>query len=344
MTQAADINSTETMKAAILHKNGDPLSKKVLSLDHVPIPEPKKGQLLVKIHAASINPVDWKLTKGEIPGYKRGPVGCDVAGTILKIGPDTSSDLKVGEAIYADAIETKGSFAEYCIVPENVASKKPCNNSFAEAASLPLAGLTALQGLKIHGRLEKGQKALIYGGTGGIGSLAIQMAKALGASEVYATGSNTELIKGLGADVVVNYKEESLMDALKGKDFDLVFDTIGGLEHWQVAKESLKKKGGKFITLNDDGGSLLTMLAKAVWRSIIGSVGLGMPYAFIVTDTKFAGVGKDMAQITELVEGGHVKALLAEQQFELTQKGLQDLVHASMSRAKGKLILQVEKE
>ncbi|CAB9497629.1 Mycocerosic acid synthase-like polyketide synthase [Seminavis robusta] len=346
MTEAATTDTdTPTMKAAILHKNGDPLTEEVLSLDDVPIPEPKEGEFLVKIHAASINPVDWKLMNGDIPGYKSGPTGSDLAGTIEKIGPNTTTtDLKVGDAVYGDSIATKGSFGEYCIVPATVASKKPSNISFAEAASLPLAGLTALQGLQNHGNFEKGQKVLIYGGSGGVGSLAIQMAKALGASEVYSTGSNVELIKGLGADVVVNYKEESLMDALKGKDFDLVFDTIGGLEHWQIAQASLKK-GGRFITVVGDGGSLVSLIAKATWRKMLGSVGLGIPYAFFLTDTTYDGLGKDMAQMTEMVEGGKVKALLDERRFELTQEGLQDFIKASMShRAKGKLILQVQKE
>ena len=113
MTTETTATETKTMKAAILEKNGDPTTAEILSVkEDVVVPEPGKDQLLVKVVAAAINPVDWKLMKGEFPGQKSGTCGCDVCGTIEKIGPDTTTDLKVGDAIYADAIATKGSFAE----------------------------------------------------------------------------------------------------------------------------------------------------------------------------------------------------------------------------------------
>lgn len=345
MTTEETNETTKTMKAAILEKNGDPTTAEVISVkDDIPVPEPAKDQLLVKVGSAAINPVDWKLMRGDFPGQKSGTCGCDVCGVIEKIGPETETDLKVGDAIYADAFNTKGSFAEYVLVNVNVASKKPSNISVDEAASLPLAGLTALQGLVNQGNLVEGQKVLIFGGTGGVGSLAIQMAKALGASEVYSTGSQVETIKGFGADVVVNYKEESLMDALKGKDFDVVYDTIGGLEHWQVAQASLKK-GGVFITIVGDGGGLLNTVSNVVWRKLKGGVTGGPQYKLFLTDTKYDGCANDMAKITEMVEAGKVKPVLDERRFELTTEGVHDFIKASMShRAKGKLILQVNKE
>ena len=214
----------------------------------------------------------------------------------------------------------------------------------AEAASLPLAGLTALQGLQIHGNFQKGQRVLILGGSGGVGSLAVQMAKALGASQVYATGSNVDLIKSLGADAVVNYKTENLMDALKGKDFDIVYDTIGGKEHWEIAQAALKPKGGYFVTIVGDGGSLVGLIAKTIGRKLVGKVKGGPFYNLFLTDTSYAGVGDDMAKITELVDGGRVKPVLDERRFALTTEGMHDLVKASQShRAKGKLILEVQK-
>lgn len=334
-----------TMKAAILEKNGDPTTAEILSVkDDVPVPKPTKDQLLVKVGAASINPVDWKLMKGDFPGQKSGTCGADVCGVVESIGPDTTTDLKVGDTVYADAINTKGSFAQYVLVGIKVASKMPSNISVAEAASLPLAGLTALQGLINQGNLVEGQKVLVFGGTGGVGSLAVQIAKALGASEVTSTGSQVEQIKSLGADVVVNYKEESLMDALKGKDFDVVYDTIGGLEHWQVAQASLKK-GGIFVTIVGDGGSLLNTMGGMVWRKLKGAVTGEFQYKLFLTDTKYEGVTKDMEKITELVEAGKVKPVMDERRFELTTEGVHDFIKASMShRAKGKLILQVQKE
>jgi NADPH:quinone reductase-like Zn-dependent oxidoreductase len=120
---------TKTMQSAVMHKCGDPLSEEVLSIVNVPIPEPGAGELLVKVHSASINPIDWKLIRGDVPGTSSGPTGCDVSGTVEQIGPSTITDLKVGDAIYADAIETKGAFGEYLVVKATVASKKPSNIS-----------------------------------------------------------------------------------------------------------------------------------------------------------------------------------------------------------------------
>lgn len=338
--------TTKTMKAAVLHKIGDPTTAEVLSVDEgLPVPEPKEGQILVKVSAASINPIDWKLMDGSVPGGTLGPQGADVSGVVEIIGPNTTTDLKVGDEMYADAIATKGSYGEYMLVNATVASKKPSNISMAEAASLPLAGLTALQALRNQGSFQEGQKVLVFGGSGGVGSLAVQMAKALGASEVYSTGSNVEMIKGFGADVVVNYKEESLMDALKGKDFDMVFDTIGGKEHWDIACASLKPKGGAFVTVVGDGGSLPKMIGQIIWRKLVGKLTGGPGYIFFLTDTKYDGVGADMTKMTELVEAGKVKPVLDERKFELTTEGLHDLIKASQShRAKGKLVMRVQKD
>jgi len=348
-TETTIADATKTMKAAVLHKIGDPTTAEVLSVDEgLPVPEPLEGQLLVRVGAASINPVDWKLMAGEVPGGKPGSVGCDVAGVVEALGPNTTTsttDLKVGDEIYADAIATRGSFGEYLLVNASVASKKPSKISMAEAAALPLAGLTALQGLRNQGNLQEGQKVLIFGGSGGVGSLAVQMAKALGASEVYATGSNVEMIKGFGADVVVNYKEENLMDALKGKDFDIVFDTIGGKEHWDIGYAALKPKGGEYLTIVGDGGNMFSLIAKAIGRHLMGKLKGGPFYTFFLTDTRYDGVGADMAKMTELVESGKVKPALDERRFDLTTEGIHDLIKASQShRAKGKLILQVQKD
>jgi NADPH:quinone reductase-like Zn-dependent oxidoreductase len=329
------------MKAAILHKNGDPTTAEVLSVeDDVAIPEPATGEILVKVAAASINPIDWKLMDGTVPGKKSGPVGFDVSGTIEKIGDNTTTDLKVGDAIYADAAATMGSFAEYVSVQAVAASRKPKNIDFVQAAALPLAGLTALQGLVTHGKLQAGQKVCIYGGTGGVGSLAVQMAKALGASEVIATGSSVDVIKGFGADTVINYKEQSIADELKGKELDVVFDTIGGYEGWEAAKGALKK-GGIYVTIVGDGGSLLGMIPGVIWRKLMSNYG-GPTYSLFLTNTKAPEVQADMTKMTEFVEGGKVKAVLDDRSFKLTTESVHDLVKASMShRAKGKLVLKV---
>lgn len=344
------------MKAALLHRNGDPTSPDVLSVeDGVPVPTPGPGQVLVRVYAASINPIDWKLARGDIPGQKKGTLGSDVCGVVVATAAATTTSAttpavvwKAGDVIYADAIATKGSFAEYMVVDARVTSKKPSNLTFAEAASLPLAGLTALQGLRTHGELVSGQKVLILGGSGGVGSLAIQMAKALGASHVAATGSDVSLIRDtLGADEVVNYKTESLIEKLGGRDFDIVYDTIGGYEHWVLGQAALKPgNGGIYVTLvADNDASFMWSLAKVAWRMMVAKVWGGPKYRFFLCDTKSDQVGVDMTAMTEMVESGKVKPLLDERRFKLTTDGVHDMVKASMShRTKGKLILQVVKE
>lgn len=329
------------MKAAILHKNGDPKTAEVLSVgENVEKPTPSKGEILIKVSAAAINPIDWKVMKGDFPGKKSGPVGLDVSGVVESIGPDTETSLKVGDAVYADCMPTMGAWAEYALVPAPSASLKPKNINFQEAAALPLVGLTAYQGLVTHGGLTSGQKVAILGGSSGVGSLAIQMAKALGASEVYATGSSVDMIKELGADTVINYKEQSIVDGLKGKELDIVFDCVGGIEGWQAAQVGLKKNG-KFLTIVGDNNGLVKTMAGAgfrMFKSVFGATS----YKLFLTNTKPPAVTDDMKKITELVEAGKVKPILDGRSFELTTQGVHDMVEASMShRAKGKLILNV---
>lgn len=332
--------SYQTMKAAYAHKTGDPLTAEVTSVVDKPVPEPKKGEILIKVHAAAINPVDWKLIEGLLPGYRGGPIGFDVSGVVESIGPDTETDIKVGDEVYGDLAATKGSFAEYALAKEEALAKKPTSIDMKQAAALPLAGLTAVQGLKTHGQMKKDDKVLILGGSGGVGSLAIQTAKALGASEVFATGSDVKMIKSFGADVVVNYKNESLLDTLRGREFDVVYDTIGGYEHWKVAKEALKPSG-RFITIVGDGGSLPMTLFSIIWRKLYAMY-RGPYYHFFLTDTSAPAVVKDMKTISELVEKGSLKPVLDGTSYDLSTPSLHEMIRTSKShRAKGKLVMKI---
>lgn len=343
-----------TMKAAVVHKvgkfnddDGKVTQDQISVLDNVAVPEPGEGEVLIKVAAAAINPVDWKLLQGLFPGKKaKQGFGLDVSGTVVKIGTNVEN-VQVGDQVYADTIQTaskSGSMSEYCVCQAVAASPKPKNLDMVEAASLPLAGLTALQGLTTQGGMKEGSKVLVLGGSGGVGSLAIQMAKALGASEVYSTGSSVDAIKKHGADHVVNYKKQNLMDALKDKDFDVVYDTIGGYEHWEVGYASLKKDG-TFVTIAGDGPgtSLPVYFAKVIWRKLMSYFGSSPAYQFFLTNTTAPAVVDDMKKITELVEAGKVKPVLDDRRFELTTKSLLDLIQASMShRAKGKLVMKVQ--
>lgn len=178
------------------------------------------------------------------------------------------------------------------------------------------------------------------GGSGGVGSLAIQMAKAMGASHIYATGTSADMIKGFGADTIINYRDQSVVDELKGKELDIVFDTVGGIENWKAAQLGLAD-GGKFVTIVGDGGGLVGMIPGILWRKVMSMVG-GHSYDIFMKGSKAPLVVEGMQKMTELVEAGKVKAVLDQTSYELTTKSIHDMIRASMShRAKGKLVLIV---
>ncbi|MBI2598792.1 NADP-dependent oxidoreductase [Candidatus Curtissbacteria bacterium] len=216
----------------------------VLEVKDVPKPTPSSGQVLVEIKAVSINPFDWKVREGYIKDHMPLDlpitIGGDFAGVVTDAG---DSSYKVGNEVYGQAAAYgggSGAFAQFAAAAVNKIAKKPANINFEEAASLPLVGQSALQALRDDIKLPAGQKILIHGGAGGIGSLAVQIAKAMGAYVITtASGDDLEYVKNLGADEVIDYKAEDFTK--KVSDLDAVFDTSG-----QSADKSLEvvKKGG----------------------------------------------------------------------------------------------------
>lgn len=338
---------TSKMKAAIQLRKGSPTSSNVLLVkDDVPIPTLRKGEILIKVAASAINPVDWKVILGIYPLRKSGLVGVDVSGTVEKIAEDTQTELKVGDKVYGDPGETRpGSFAEYVRIRASNVARIPKNLNFVQAASLPAVGLSAVQGLLKSGKFKSGHKVCITGGSGGVGSIAIQVAKTVGAAEVWATGSSVEFIKALGADHVINYKEDSVFAALKGKQFDVIFDTVGGLDPWKAAQEGGLKKGGKYVTTIGDGdNSVFNLFKNWGWRYLKYKLGLGTHYTFFRVNTSPPDVAQDMKKLTELIETDQVRPIIASDSFELTTQSLHDMMEASMSnRTKGKLVMKVNK-
>jgi NADPH:quinone reductase-like Zn-dependent oxidoreductase len=216
------------MKAIRIHGFGGP---EVLELDDVPIPQPGEDELLVRICAASVNPVDYKIRRGTVPWVNREmlpiTLGHDLSGTVESAGAgiDVFDD---GEAVYAmlGGID-RGSYAEYVLVRPNEAAPKPKRLSHIEAAAVPLAALTAWQGLFDHGHLEAGQTVLIHGGSGDVGHFAIQFAKVTGAT-VFTTVSaqNLDFVRELGADRAIDYQSQRFEEI--ARDVDLVLDLVGG--------------------------------------------------------------------------------------------------------------------
>jgi NADPH:quinone reductase-like Zn-dependent oxidoreductase len=235
----------KTMKAIVAHEYGGP---EKLKLEEVPVPQPKETEVLVRVIASGVNPADPLILSGKFAerfGTKLPlTLGYDIAGVVVKAGKQVRL-LKVGDPVYGYLLYG-GGWAEYCISNETEVTIKPKSLSFTDAAAVPLAGLTAWQALAGIGNIMPGQTALIQGGSGGVGSFAIQIAKARGA-RVIATAStaNQDLLKQLGADVAIDYTKQKFEDVVHGANF--VLDTVGG--DTLARSYGVVKRGGMIVTI-----------------------------------------------------------------------------------------------
>jgi NADPH:quinone reductase-like Zn-dependent oxidoreductase len=237
----------QTMKAIRIHNYGGP---EVLQYEDAPRPEPPAGEVLVRVHAASVNPIDWKIREGHMRAFwpHKFPLipGWDVSGTIEEVGAGVSR-FKIGDEVYSVTDPTRdGAYADYIVVREAELALKPNSLHHIRAAAVPLAALTAWQSLFDTAQLQPGQRVLIHAGSGGIGHLAVQLAKWKGAY-VFATAStrNQDSLRKLGVDQAIDYTQERFED-VAGK-IDIVLDTIGG--ETQERSWSVLKKDGVLVSL-----------------------------------------------------------------------------------------------
>ncbi len=236
-----------TMKAVVIHEYGGP---EVLKYEDVPQPEPKQDQLQIHVIAAGVNPVDGMIRSGmfDKEGHRAFPVilGGDISGVVEKVGSNITK-FKSGDPVFAYvSLDNSGGYAQYALVTEREAAPKPKSLTYVEAAAVPIVALTAWQALIDTAKLKAGQTVLIHGGSGGVGSFAIQIAKAHGA-KVIATAStaNQELLKQLGADVAIDYTKQNFENV--AKDVDVVLDSIG--KDTLARSYGVVKKGGIIVSL-----------------------------------------------------------------------------------------------
>jgi NADPH:quinone reductase-like Zn-dependent oxidoreductase len=235
------------MRAAQINQYG---GKEVVQLTaDAPRPKPSADQVLIEVHAASVNPFDWKVREGKIQAELAFPatLGGDVAGVVAELGEGVTS-VEIGQAVYgqAGALSGIGSFAEFTPASANAIAPKPASVDDLMAAALPLAGVSAYQAIVETLRLASGQKILIHGGAGGIGSFAVQLAKYLGAYvATTAHATDTEYVTGLGADEIIDYKSQTFETMLH--DYDAVYDIIGG-ETYTKSYQVLKP-GGQIVSM-----------------------------------------------------------------------------------------------
>src|SRR5207253_8127049 len=236
-----------TMKAIVVHEYGGP---EVLKYENVPRPEPKDDQILVRVIAAGVNPVDGLIRSGMFAKYEKAAFpmipGADIAGVVEKAGSKITK-FRVGDPVYAYvSLKNGGGYAEYAVATEGEASPKPKSLTHVEAAAVPVVALTAWQALVDTANLSAGQAVLIHGGSGGVGTFAIQIAKARGA-KVFATAStaNQDLLKQLGADVAIDHTKQKFEDL--AKDVDVVLDSVG--KDTLARSYGVVKKGGFIVSL-----------------------------------------------------------------------------------------------
>lgn len=232
----------DTMKAVRVERFGGPEN---IKLETIPKPEPGNGQMLVRVEATGINPIDWKLREGM---FRNLPVpftpGGDFAGVVEAIGSGVV-EFEVGDEVFGCLPGSVGAEAEYALVPPTHSARKPKHLSFIEAASVPLAAMTAWQGLFEYGSLKENQTVLILGASGGVGSFAVQLARSAGARVIgTAASENADRVRSYGAHRVVDYKKERFEDVVK--DADLCLDLIGG--EFQQRALSAVKSGGRLIS------------------------------------------------------------------------------------------------
>lgn len=272
----------------------------------VPMPTPGPHQLLIEVHAASVNAVDAKIRAGQMATKLSFEfplvLGLDFAGTVSQVGAEVS-DFAVGDAVLAKAnLADNGCYAEFVVIDANLVVPKPPNLSFEEAAALPLAGMTGWQALNDFAQLRAGETVLIQGGSGGIGTLSIQFAKALGAHVITTvSASNAAMARKLGADRVISYDQEDFVSIL-GPTMDVVFDMIGGdvlTRSYDVLRE-----GGRLV---------------AIW----GQPDPELDAARGVTSSTFVTLegGQHLAQIVRLAHAGQVRPVIGSV-FPFTTAGL----------------------
>lgn len=332
------------MKAALLDRYGD---NSAVRVTNVPTPTIGDTDLLVEVRAASVNPLDVKTREGKVKvllKYRLPLVlGNDLSGVVTQVGAQVRR-FRIGDEIYARLDKRRiGSFAELAAVRESDAALKPINITFEEAASLPLVALTAWQALVELGRLEAGQRVLIHAGSGGVGSIAIQLAHHLGATVLTTVGQrNLDLVKRLGADIAIDYRSTRFEDV--AKDCDVVLDSAGG--ETLVRSFDCVKPGGVVVSI---GGTPSASFARQWGLNpfLVFAIGLMSRKATAAARARKARFeylfmrpdGSQLAQIAQLVESGIIKPLV-DKVFALEQVH-EALAYSESGRATGKVIIKV---
>jgi NADPH:quinone reductase-like Zn-dependent oxidoreductase len=322
------------MQAVFARCYGGP---EVLTLESFAKPSPAADQILVKVHAAAVNPLDWHYMRGE-PYFMRmsagigapsDPImGVDFAGTVEAVGANVTQ-FKPGDAVFGGA---NGSLSEYVVVREARAAAKPDNVTFEEAAAAPIAAISALQALRDHGQLKAGERVLINGASGGVGTYAVQIAKAMGAEVTGVCSTrNVELVKSLGADRVIDYTKTDFTN--ESARYDLVVDNVGN-HSFSAIRSVLQPTGRHVIVGTTSREPWLGPMMSWIKATIVSPFVDQAPQFFMSSFNE-----ADLRTLAELMASGKMKSVI-DQRFPLAQAA-DAIAYLETGRARGKVVVNV---
>ena len=321
------------MKAIVQDRFGPP---EVLELREIDQPEPGDDEVLVRVHAASVNPADWYAMTGT-PWIARpqmglrkpkSRLGLDLAGVVEAVGGNVTR-LEPGDEVFGAGT---GTLAEYVTVPEDALVLKPAKVSFEQAAAVPVAGLTALQGLRDKGRIQPGQQVLINGASGGVGTFAVQIAKALGAEVTGVCSTrNLDLVASLGADQVIDYTKEDF--TRNDRRYDLLFD-VAGSRSWAACRRVLTQRATLVMVGAPKGNRLLGPLDH-LGKVRLASLRASQKVLFFISKSR----NQDLAALQHLLQAGTVTSVV-ERSYPLSETA-DALRYLGEGHAQGKLVISV---
>ncbi len=326
------------MKAIVRGRYGSP---DVLELTEIDKPEPGDDEVLVRVHAASVNPADWHFLRGTpyiarlqlgLRKPKDRVLGCDVAGRVEAVGKDVTM-FRPGDDVFGSPfMHGLGAFAEYVCVPEDLLAPKPATLSFDHAAAVPLAASTALQGLRDHGRIEPGHKVLIIGASGGVGTFAVQIAKSFDAEVTGVCSTrNVDMVRSLGADHIIDYTKEDFTQS--GQQYDLIFQ-LAGTRSPSECRSALTSNGTLVISSGESEGRWIGPVDRVIKALVLSPFVSQKLATFTVKPNR-----EDLQLLKQFIEDGTL-TLVIDRTYRLAQVP-EAIRYLEEGRARGKVVITV---
>jgi NADPH:quinone reductase-like Zn-dependent oxidoreductase len=326
------------VKAIVRGRYGSP---DVLELTEIDKPEPGDDEVLVRVHAASVNPADWHFLRGTpyiarlqlgLRKPKDRVLGCDVAGRVEAVGKDVTM-FRPGDDVFGSPfMHGLGAFAEYVCVPEDLPAPKPATLSFDHAAAVPLAASTALQGLRDHGRIEPGHKVLIIGASGGVGTFAVQIAKSFDAEVTGVCSTrNVDMVRSLGADHIIDYTKEDFTQS--GQQYDLIFQ-LAGTRSPSECRSALTSNGTLVISSGESEGRWIGPVDRVIKALVLSALVSQKLATFTVKPNR-----RDLQLLRQFIEDGTL-TLVIDRTYRLAQVP-EAIRYLEEGRARGKVVITV---